>query len=478
MSQLFQAIGAIINLTGQSKRAKGAAAVRSAGRDLRDARSYGNKGDVARAYRNLDMAEEAVARNDAVQARTQSQLDALDQLTCGLSIQSKFCHTISVSVKGGPEASLRRCWYLAIAACFGRRRKGIDAFWAETLNANWDVTGKAVTCTVSYAVGALSDPWGSLNDSQDPIALLQRGPDQVTVGAGWDSFFATLQQQVGGIGVLQNLKWARMIGGKLGLAGPKVPDVAPLPGQVIDPLKKRRLSKDPAVVRQLPPKRDPFIDANLLTVGWRVTKGDNDSLQPIFTALFQPWTVRVITHPLAELPIGHADAGEQQLIPYRSHRPAPLDGIQYIRRGGVLGDVPTLPDEGRIITTGEKLDKRVQPPKPPVDGLSRGHLLMMVSAALADPGVLVVAPKNPAGNTQPLGAEGVYVDLPGTQYQKGEDRYRSQPKILFNLVRNIFVALDQNKPLGLNVPLRADNLRPPTPPDPADPGNGQGVLRN
>lgn len=480
MSAIAGAIRAVAGMVGAAKGRKGQAAVRSASNNVQAARAVGNKGDIARAYNNLDRAQAAADRNDYVQGRTSSVIDLMDTVTAGLLPNTKYCHTITVSVKGGPEASLRRCWFLCISALFGRRRRGIEAFWAEALNAQWDITGKTVTATISYATSSLTDPWINVIDTQNPYAMLQRGPDQVTIGAGWESYYLMFNQQAQGTGLPKiGLQWARMIGGKLGIAGPLVPDAGPLPGQFEDPLVPNKFNKDPRVLGQLPPFLDPKVDADLMTIGWRVMKGDNDALQPMFAAVFQPWTVRTVTHCLAELPINNVDIRLlPQLLPYRSHSPAPLDGIRYVTRGGLLGVIPRLPDEGRVITTGEKLDPRVQPVKPPVDGLSRGHLLMMVSAALGDPGVLVEAPKNLVNNTQPIGSEGLYVALPGSQYMSTEDRYRVQPKILYDLVRNVFQAIGERPTQGLTVPLRVDNLRPPSPRDAELGGLGQGGLGN
>jgi hypothetical protein len=74
--------------------------------------------------------------------------------------------------------------------------------------------------------------------------------------------------------------------------------------------------------------------------------------------------------------------------------------------------VPVLPDDGRVITTGEKNDPRVQPPKPPYDGVSRGGALSLIAQHLQNPCECVDAP-HCVGNNQEALSKGFYIYPPG-----------------------------------------------------------------
>jgi hypothetical protein len=195
-------------------------------------------------------------------------------------------------------------------------------------------------------------------------------------------------------------------------------------------------------------------------------------LHPTYIPLTQPWIISQTNNALAELPIDQGFG--EQLLPYKSHAPFPLTGYKFVRRGGALGYIPVLPDEQRVITTGEKLDPRVQPPKPPVDGVSRGHLLTMVAASLASPGVLVEAPPNLLNNTQRLASQGLFVRDPGTVFATPDDVYRFQSPSVTGLVKNVFQAALAIIPRGLYAPTVVDNLKPPVAPNPADIDQGTG----
>ena len=64
-----------------------------------------------------------------------------------------FTHSITVSCQGGPLADLRRVYYLALAAAFGRWSNGVAGELkgsTTSMVAHIDVTGKAVAVNISY----------------------------------------------------------------------------------------------------------------------------------------------------------------------------------------------------------------------------------------------------------------------------------------------------------------------------------------
>jgi hypothetical protein len=70
-----------------------------------------------------------------------------------------------------------------------------------------------------------------------------------------------------------------------------------------------------------------------------------------------------------------------------------------------------MPDLNRIITTGERNEKRVQPPKPPIDGLSRLHPIISLVAPLMQPGWAVSRTRVDSPAIQNLAASGANKDL-------------------------------------------------------------------
>lgn len=421
-------------------------------------------GTASRAPTNHAEAKaEHKAEQERLQARNDKVVDALAAAAEALDAsQNHFAHAITVSVRGGPRASLRRCWFLCLAALFGRRRRGVESLWAETINAQWDITGKSVTATLAYTIGSISDPWTNFIDAEHPGAMLQRGPDQVTIGAGWSSTYLTLNQQLGNFtGLNKGLNNARLVGGQV-VVNP-TNTLPPIQGELPDPTKANRLGQTPPGVHTLTAGslHNINIDPGNVFFGWRIDKQTVDAMQPRPVAIVQPYTVVQTNNPLSEMPVRQPGGGAEAL-PYQAHKPTNQgEGLQYVWRGGSIGAVPKLPDDGRIITTGEKLNHMVQPPRPPVDGISRGHLLVMVAAQLASPGMLVEAPPNLPDNTETLACEGVFLRQPNTQNVAPltTDKYRYQPAAVVAQVRTLIDAfrLDLG---GQYVPATTVNVRP------------------
>lgn len=272
-------------------------------------------------------------------------------------------HAISCSVVGGPGADLRRCWYLCLAAAFGRyNRSPVKSLFGFNIKAVWDVTGKACGVTIVYATnvdggasslakaskqaaviaaGGIAAQAGLVADGF--TNLLQRGPDQFTIGGKWPNQLLTVSQ------------------------------------------------------RLQPPTRDPGTTPHpSWTVGDPSTGGSR----------FRGFTLPPQTTQLDREVLGGADDPNvaQPILPFGRIRPGPYDSAN--DQTNLLNtDPPQLPDYQRIITTGSKLDPRVQPPKPPADGISRGSLVQLVTAALGQSGTW---PRRPIGNEPVLGSSGVF----------------------------------------------------------------------
>jgi len=442
--------------------AKGSAAQYAQGRAKRNP-TAANKAASERAFLAAHHADIHAHHAARIADRNDFFVNQMQAATDGLaSLGSQFFHSITVTVKGGPRSSLRRCWFLCVAALFGRRRRGTDSLWAEAMDAQWDITGKSVTATLSYTTGAFTEPHTNFVDAESPFALLQRGPDQVTIGAGWPVSYMTLPQTFtfqGGMN--KSLQNARIVGGQL--TKDPTTSLAPVPGEIRDFAKVAQMGGPANMLNMFANQLfNVSINTNGQT-GWVVRKTDTDELQPRPTPIVQPFTVSQTDDALSEMPIRIPGIGVESL-PYRAHRPASEgDGMEFVLRGGDIGAIPVLPDDGRVITTGEKMDRRVQSPRPPVDGLSRGHLLDMVAAALASPGVLVEAPPNPKWNTSNLAAEGLFLRPPGTVFftPLSTDRYRFQPAAVVAQIRQLGTAIVSTAFDLYTIPT-VTNVRPPT----------------
>lgn len=309
-------------------------------------------------------------------------------------------HAITVSVSGGPTADLRRCWYLALAACFGRYKRGLKGTTARTINAQWDVTGKTVSITLAYTfgTGGVEIAAGYFNGDTG-IRLLYAGPDQVTIGDGWPSWLSGFDST----GALQT--------STSNFAGGGLPSGAV--GAVTLPLAAAESTQQ----QQNTPVPDAFADLGAATITNPVLRGvlvEYKRLTSDFALIYPGLPVRgtVPSQSFTELPdvlreLPSVMSG-MVFLPYR-HNGTTANQPRTRFAASVAGAQPLLPDAGRIITTGETNDRRVQPPRPPIDGTSRGHVLSIIGAALATPGFLPVAP--PISGV-PVASEGLYVDSP------------------------------------------------------------------
>lgn len=326
----------------------------------------------------------------------------------------RFAHSITVNVKGGPGASLRRIWWLACAACFGRYKRGVLGFWARSINAQWNITGKEVSITLAYTFSGVTEAVAGVFRNYTGLDFLQRGPDQVTIGSGYPAWMFTTRQNLA--------NFANRIGaiGKFG-AGLAVPGgiVGGAIHQLADPVLQGQqarvnswqfrvqaagVSTRIAAMTWLDLTRantnDPQLISNHLTTG-----------PTVLVRILEPYRVRYLPNVIGELPIQSTFAeGFTERLPFR-RQTVTDNSFAYTDRGGLYGYTPLLPDDGRLITTGEKRDPRVQPPKPPADGVSRGNPLALITAALASPGYLVAPPKS---TFNLLNNPGLYFNAPGT----------------------------------------------------------------
>ncbi len=304
---------------------------------------------------------------------TQSALDLASRVSEGTT--PTFAHTIRVSVSGGPDADIRRIWYLCLSAAFGRYKRREYGYQGCQIDCVWDITGKAVSVELAYQNNGLSNAI-SVFSGTNGLNLIQEGPTQVTVGGTWPGWLCRIGQGTQGV-----------VGGVI-IQGSNLVVNGSIPGLA-------------------PSGNTPTGSPGFGTV-----------LGSVLNASF----LAGLTTPTAQ---GFPETGNQPTV-----LPTPINttGVDPLRENQTAGRVatmsdgtvvtfangpPKLPDEDRIITTGEKLDARIQNPRPPSDGISRGSLVALVSAYLGDPGVPV--PKLPVGYIppEPLGVKVTGDPVPG-----------------------------------------------------------------
>lgn len=284
-------------------------------------------------------------------------------------------HVISVAVRGGPEADLRRTWYLCLAILFGRyRNSALRSIQGGVFEAEWDITGKAVSASLAYSTSGIG---GLIAGSMR--ALVQRGPDQVTVGGSWPALFYTTAQALPTVGsALSTL-------GSWGVMG--------LSGMIVSGLGSAFSPPSAATETVVTPTT-----GTLHASPWVLAPGEvgcNPSATPsVKIVRFGGFNGRVAS-VYREIPRS-GDGGNTIRLPWRRIVPDAMKDASYSLQGtGILSpsvQLPALPDDGRLITTGEKYDPRVQNPRPPIDGVSRGSLVALVAQALNQPCYLTAAP--------------------------------------------------------------------------------------
>jgi len=107
-------------------------------------------------------------------------------------------HQISVAVRGGPKADMKRIWRLALSTAFGRYRAAVPTYQAQQIESTWDITDKTVGVKIAYAVsGAIANV--AVGQGSKALEYLYNGPSQETVGGSWPDWLRT-PGNVAGIG--------------------------------------------------------------------------------------------------------------------------------------------------------------------------------------------------------------------------------------------------------------------------------------
>ncbi len=201
-------------------------------------------------------------------------------------------------------------------------------------------------------VGGVVAPAGGATPKNDPLALVHIGPDQLSIGAGWPDF-------------LRNTGQADAV---LVLGGG-------------DPVEG-------STFRDSIAKIAPF---------YRLVEAVPNDLFP--------------RNLLREHPLGVLTAGAFRVtsMPYRA---VGLIGGAVRTTSAPISKTasPTLPDDGRIVTTGEKTHPIVQPPRPILDGATRTSMVTLFAAILQTPCFL---PDAAPITSTPLYSPGLFVHAPG-----------------------------------------------------------------
>jgi len=293
-------------------------------------------------------------------------LDLYDRLLGKFSSNlPQFAHAIVVTVQAGPHGDLRRAYYLALAAAFGRYRNGVRySIGSSSLSATWDITGKAVSVEIGYTANAVWEGTRALGrvvsiQSDSALRVITDGPSQVTIGGDWPSFL-TASPKLGVAPTDQN----SVFGG--------LPRIIQEASQTIGQLMTRYAEQGKVITAALPHNYVLPAPCSSAT-DYPVVTASGDTRIDVFKELID-------------------GAGTNKLIPWAAVRP--VDAASF-RHGSTVDrelGLPLLPDTNRVITTGEKNDPRVQNPRPVLDGSTRSSLVALVAAELANPCLLVAPP--------------------------------------------------------------------------------------
>lgn len=318
-----------------------------------------------------------------------------------------FQHSIMVTVVGGPEADIRRVWYLACATAFGRFRRRATGIAETNMEAVWDISGKSCRVSIGYSIAGwpnvllgiisgkvtggsplailpgydagkklaerLKKWWGkttppettcgssSVDGTRSGIDMLQEGPMQLTVGAPWPQF---MRRGADGSPLGVNIpSWIKDTG------------YNPAWGSVVEDCNYDSL------VYRFADSRPVDVYREAVRCGPGYDKLPYGRVTPIeYGGLLNSWGIRQDVRSINDK---------------------------------VWVTSPLLPDAGRVITTGEKRDLRVQPPKPWVDGKSRMSLVDMILTALHRP---CYAPHSTGCDPGYLGHQAGDERLSGTDY--------------------------------------------------------------
>lgn len=326
------------------------------------------------------------------------------------STQPTFIHAITVSVIGGPGADLRRVWYLACAAAFGRWRNRVKGIGEANMEAVWDVTGKGAKVSIAYAISGMAGQLSGISATQvldvGIASAIPGGVSLVAVTGG-----GPIKLVKDGVDALRGIRRD---------AGAGAPPIADGPRGGIDLLQQGPTQVTIGDGWPLWLRRSP--DARALPDEILRGTGSYTQFAAVNEECDKDTVVRAFKFARHIDVTGEekSNDGNRQRYPYGQIIPAGVaisngglgpfasrDSVRF--RGRDYTTTPLLPDDGRVITTGEKRDARVQPPRPWVDGKTRSSVVAMITAALHQP---CYAPSAVPCSTIPLGASAGFRNYP------------------------------------------------------------------
>ncbi len=255
-----------------------------------------------------------------------------------------FVHDVVVGVSGGPYADIQRIWQLCTAAAFGKYREGPNFNMAtSTVSyvASWDITDKVVSFHITSTAGGIA-------------GMVEREAGDVISDIYANS----------GLGIIDAA--ADALGKALA--------VEPLVNAAKDGINPFRVSRNYRARSNSP------LDYLLLGPSQETVGGKPPA---IFGYNGPSFAGTKIIGGIPATAIAKAIAGTAQST--------------------ALDVYNQFPDDGRLITTGYKMDPNCQNPVPPLDGLARSSLVSLVAATLTNTPSYFPA-KPPTLNTTPFNA--------------------------------------------------------------------------
>jgi hypothetical protein len=291
----------------------------------------------------------------------------------------QWFHQVTCTVQGGPSGDMRRLWLLALSAVAGRiARSGRSTGKFRDVNgnaytANFDVAHRTVTFTYAYSVsGMLAHALTAQNGTTSTVVgRASQQPGVSVVGATYRTPHPVVHLARGAD--------ALTIGGSPGDIGIPASDAFDTTSGQVGEKKMYNAAGS-----------------------YSVSLGALESRVPGAVSL----TLDGPASPDASRELartGGSTSFGQYYYFLRQHH-----GGGYYGLPATMMEMPgTLPDTGRIVTTGELYDYRVQPPKPDADGLSRENPLVSVVAPLLQPGFAAVPVRQGISGSQNLASSGL-----------------------------------------------------------------------
>lgn len=272
-----------------------------------------------------------------------------------------FTHTIAVSVIGGPKSDMRRIWQLCLSTAFGRyRQAGRTGLQAGQLDATWDITGKSCQVIISY---------------------VNSGIEGALAGAGIGLKTALANNPLGTAGAVA-------IPGGLGVGVVAGANVATVGDFLYQGPTQETVGGDTL----------SWLNVDGVLANAAVTGGIGGAAGAVVGGIL----TRSIT--------GVKKGAELGVI---------TGAVLGAATGAIVASIqnrPALPDSNRVITTANKVNPNVQPPKPSGDGVSRTFpYLALVANALNSPCYL---PASPPKGAQLDVTTPVYYGDPSKPYDK------------------------------------------------------------